>query len=122
MDKTKGIYIRISQNDLDLLTKEAKKANMSKSQLIRLYIRNEKIQKLITTLNRSNAMHLKILLEISRVAGNINQIAYHLNSEKIQNQEAFHLFLKEAQNTKNIFAFFKNESKEHLKEISNIMD
>lgn len=122
MDKTKGIYIRISQNDLDLLTKEAKKANMSKSQLIRLYIRNEKIQKLITTLNRSNAMHLKILLEISRVAGNINQIAYHLNSEKIEKKEAFELFLKEAQNTKNIFAFFKNESKEHLKEISNIMD
>lgn len=121
MDKTKGIYIRISQNDLDLLTKEGKKANMSKSQLIRLYIRNEKIQKLIATLNRTNAMHLKILLEISRVAGNINQIAYHLNSEKIEKKEAFKLFLKEAQNTKNIFAFFKNESKQYVKEISNMV-
>lgn len=121
MDKTKGIYIRISQNDLDLLTKEAKKANMSKSQLIRLYIRNEKIQKLIATLNRTNAMHLKILLEISRVAGNINQIAYHLNSEKIEKKEAFELFLKEAQNTKNIFTFFKNESKQYVKEISNMI-
>ncbi|MDY5951507.1 MULTISPECIES: plasmid mobilization protein [Helicobacter] len=122
MTKTKRLWIRISSSDYTLLEKQAEKNNLSKSQLIRLYIRNEKIQKLITTLNRSNAMHLKILLEISRVAGNINQIAYHLNSEKIQNQEAFHLFLKEAQNTKNIFAFFKNESKEHLKEISNIMD
>ena len=103
MDKTKGIYIRISQNDLDLLTKEAKKANMSKSQLIRLYIRNEKIQKLIATLNRTNAMHLKILLEISRVAGNINQIAYHLNSEKIEKKEAFELFLNSFFN----YLFFK---------------
>lgn len=121
MDKTKRFWIRISNDDYILLEKQAKKNNLSKSQLIRLYIRNEKIQKLIATLNRTNAMHLKILLEISRVAGNINQIAYHLNSEKIEKKEAFELFLKEAQNTKNIFAFFKNESKQYVKEISNMV-
>lgn len=121
MDKTKRFWIRVSNDDYILLEKQAEKNNLSKSQLIRLYIRNEKIQKLITTLNRTNAMHLKILLEISRVAGNINQIAYHLNSEKIEKKEAFELFLKEAQNTKNIFAFFKNESKQYVKEISNMV-
>ncbi|WP_317397759.1 plasmid mobilization protein [Helicobacter bilis] len=121
MDKTKRFWIRISNDDYILLEKQAEKNNLSKSQLIRLYIRNEKIQKLIATLNRTNAMHLKILLEISRVAGNINQIAYHLNSEKIEKKEAFELFLKEAQNTKNIFAFFKNESKQYVKEISNMV-
>lgn len=121
MDKTKRFWIRISNDDYILLEKQAEKNNLSKSQLIRLYIRNEKIQKLIATLNRTNAMHLKILLEISRVAGNINQIAYHLNSEKIEKKEAFDLFLKEAQNTKNIFAFFKNESKQYVKEISNMV-
>lgn len=121
MDKTKRFWIRISNDDYILLEKQAEKNNLSKSQLIRLYIRNEKIQKLIATLNRTNAMHLKILLEISRVAGNINQIAYHLNSEKIEKKEAFELFLKEAQNTKNIFTFFKNESKQYVKEISNMI-
>lgn len=121
MNKTKRLWIRISNDDYILLENQAEKNNLSKSQLIRLYIRNEKIQKLIATLNRTNAVHLKILLEISRVAGNINQIAYHLNSEKMEKKEARELFLKEAQNTKNIFAFFKNESKQYVKEISNIV-
>ena len=121
MDKTKGIYIRLSNNDLAMLKKQALSNKISKSQLLRLYIRNEKAQKLIKTLNQNNAMHLKILLEISRVAGNINQIAYHLNSEKIEKKEAFELFLKEAENTKNIFAFFKNESKKHVKDMSEII-
>ena len=103
MDKTKRFWIRISNDDYILLEKQAKKNNLSKSQLIRLYIRNEKIQKLIATLNRTNAMHLKILLEISRVAGNINQIAYHLNSEKIEKKEAFDLFLNSFFN----YLFFK---------------
>lgn len=118
--KNKSILIRLNSNDYKMLEKEARKLKVSKSGLIRFHIRSQKTKKLITQLHSNKDMLVRMLQEISRIAGNINQIAYHLNSYQIKEQDGLELFLKEAQNTNNLFQTHKEYTESLINKINKV--
>ena len=82
--KNKSFLVRLTTQDYNLLTQQAKELSLTKSKLLRLYVRNKKLNTTLALLNKSIHFNNTMLLEISRVAGNINQIAYHLNANALQ--------------------------------------
>ena len=103
MKKENRLWIRINSDDLDKLNKDSKDLNLTKSQLLRLYINNKKLSTTLATLNKSIEFNNLMLHQISRIATNINQIAYNLNANKTNNIDSINAFSKEAQDTKEIF-------------------
>ena len=82
--KSKSFLVRLTMQDYNLFTQQAQESNLTRSKLLRLYIRNKKLNATLALLNKSIHFNNTMLLEISRVAGNINQIAYHLNVHALQ--------------------------------------
>ena len=71
--KSKSFLVRLTMQDYNLLTQQAKELSLTKSKLLRLYVRNKKLNATLALLNKSIHFNNTMLLEISRVAGNINQ-------------------------------------------------
>lgn len=82
-------------------------------------IRLEEAQNILELLHRTSDFNSQMLLEISRVAGNINQIAYHLNAGFNANEQHFN---KQAEETKRIFAEFQNIAKQNQKLLQRILN
>ncbi|SQC36307.1 Uncharacterised protein [Helicobacter fennelliae] len=115
----KKFLLSLKAADYELLCKKAQQANTTKSKLLRQMLRNEEAQKVLEILNASSKFNAEMLLEISRVAGNINQIAYHLNSGFSVDEESFN---KQAEETKRIFAEFQMIAKQNQKLLQRILN
>lgn len=100
----KKFLLCLQEKDYELLKQKAKEAHMTKSGFLRQMLYYEEASKILELLRSSYEFNTQMLFEISRVAGNINQIAHRLNSGIQVNQE---IFSKEANETKRIFAEFQ---------------
>ncbi|RDU65769.1 hypothetical protein CQA53_05600 [Helicobacter didelphidarum] len=113
--KTDTFIFRINSQDLDRLEKDSKSLNLTKSQLLRLYIRNKELSNTLALLSKNIEFNNAMLLQISRIAGNINQIAYKLNANEASSSESLLSFKKEADSTRKIFdslgEYFKKNNK-----------
>lgn len=136
--KSKSFLVRLTMQDYNLFTQQAQESNLTRSKLLRLYIRNKKLNATLALLNKSIHFNNTMLLEISRVAGNINQIAYHLNVHALQEkthktyrendsntsiaikQEALHNFLTQSQSAKEIFAKFHSLAKANKEKLEKL--
>lgn len=86
----KGIYFEAPEHIYDLLEKECKKRKKSKSSYMRDLIIKRAKNKKLAQIEEIIVMNSQILLDISRVTANLNQIAYHLNAGNfISNDEQF---------------------------------
>ncbi|BDB65792.1 plasmid mobilization relaxosome protein MobC [Helicobacter sp. MIT 03-1614] len=117
--ETKKVLICLKLHDYELLNQMAKKQNISKSKFIRQLLRIEEAQKILEILDKSSKFNAEMLLEISRVAGNINQIAHHLNLGFRANEESF---TQEAKETKRIFLEFQSIAKQNQKLLQRILN
>ena len=137
--KSKSFLVRLTMQDYNLFTQQAQESNLTRSKLLRLYIRNKKLNATLALLNKSIHFNNTMLLEISRVAGNINQIAYHLNANALQEknnkaykqntnntsdtsikQEALHNFLTQSNSAKEIFAKFHSLAKANKEKLEKL--
>lgn len=118
---TKSIrfHISLTPKDYDFLCKKSSRLGGNKSKFIRQMIRLEEAQNILELLHRTSDFNSQMLLEISRVAGNINQIAYHLNAGFNANEQHFN---KQAEETKRIFAEFQNIAKQNQKLLQRILN
>ncbi|PAF46742.1 hypothetical protein BKH41_08515 [Helicobacter sp. 12S02232-10] len=76
----KRIHLSIQEKHDQILEREAKRRNKSKSQYLRDLISKRANNKILKDLAKIQTFNCEILLQISRLSANINQIAYHLNS------------------------------------------
>ena len=137
--KNKSFLVRLTTLDYNLLTQQAKELSLTKSKLLRLYVRNKKLNTTLALLNKSIHFNNTMLLEISRVAGNINQIAYHLNANALQEknnkaykqntnntsdtsikQEALQNFLTQSNSAKEIFTKFHSLAKANKEKLEKL--
>lgn len=137
--KNKSFLVRLTTQDYNLLTQQAKELSLTKSKLLRLYVRNKKLNTTLALLNKSIHFNNAMLLEISRVAGNINQIAYHLNANALQEknnkaykqntnntsdtsikQEALQNFLTQSNSAKEIFTKFHSLAKTNKEKLERL--
>lgn len=79
MDKYKRVHIYMTYETLGLLEKLTKKYNQNRSEVIRNMIKKRVSLKTLKQLEREIASNKKAQLLMSRVPGNINQIARNLN-------------------------------------------
>lgn len=75
-----ALTLRLNERDYERLKSIAKSKKKSISQSIRELIRERRSNKKIRNLERFLEVNSEVYLSLSRVTGNINQIAYHLNS------------------------------------------
>ena len=103
MAKDKRIYIRISENELDIIRENAEKAKMSVSKYIRLIaIKGEIKQYDFRTLNA-------FIIEIGRIGTNINQITALINrTQKVLTADYENLF-KEFRSLNKKFDYFLSD-------------
>lgn len=117
--KSIRLHLSLSQQDYDILCKKSQQTGQNKSKTLRQLLYLEEAHNVLELLNRTSQFNTEMLLEISRVAGNINQIAHHLNVGFNANEERFN---KEAKETKRIFAEFHNLAKQNQKLIERILN
>lgn len=65
------------------LTQQAKKSKKTKAQFLRDLITKRHSNQNLKEIERIYLLNTQIILDISRVTGNINQIAYQLNKQEI---------------------------------------
>ncbi|MWV60988.1 plasmid mobilization relaxosome protein MobC [Helicobacter saguini] len=120
MKKDNFLIFRLNTKDLEKITQDSKKLNLTKSQLLRLYIHNKKLSATLATFAKNVEFNNAMLNELSRIAGNINQIAYRLNIDSTTNLDSINEFKKEAMQTKKIFALMAQNIKESNKKLDNL--
>ncbi|WP_297810060.1 plasmid mobilization relaxosome protein MobC [uncultured Helicobacter sp.] len=73
--------IHLTQETNSMLVALAKKENKSESQMIRILILAKNYENVLQELQKSNEILSEILYQISKYGSNLNQIAYHLNTD-----------------------------------------
>lgn len=76
----KRIHFEAPEYIYNLLERECKKRKKTKSDYMRDLITKRAGNKKLAQIEEIIVMNSQILLDISRVTGNLNQIAYHLNA------------------------------------------
>lgn len=89
MKKEEILKVRVSKSEKKKLKEKAELANVSMSQLIRLFIIDEKI--LVYDYNAIQEMK-NLVNEINRIGNNINQIVHNTNMNKYSEYEKKKLF------------------------------
>lgn len=117
--KAKRVHISLATKDYEILCKKAELMGQKKSRVLRQLLHLEEAHNILELLHRASSFNTQMLLEISRVAGNINQIAYHLNAGFNVNEEHFE---RQAQETKRIFAEFHALAKQNQKLLARIFN
>lgn len=120
MKKDNSLIFRLNTKDLEKITQDSKKLNLTKSQLLRLYIHNKKLNATLATFSRNIEFNNAMLNELSRIAGNINQIAYRLNIDNTTSLDSINEFKKEAMQTKKIFSLMAQSIKDSNKKLNNL--
>lgn len=120
MKKDNSLIFRLNTKDLEKITQDSKKLNLTKSQLLRLYIHNKKLNATLATFSRNIEFNNAMLNELSRIAGNINQIAYRLNIDNATSLDSINEFKKEAMQTKKIFSLMAQSIKDSNKKLNNL--
>lgn len=115
--KNANVIFRLNVDDLEKLETDAKKLNITKSQLLRLYIKDKKLNRTLANIARSMEFNIAMLHELSRIAGNINQIAYKLNTNQATSEDSINEFRKEANATKKIFGVLAGQFKQSNKSL-----
>ncbi|VEG82397.1 hypothetical protein [Wolinella succinogenes] len=82
--KTKRLEIRIDQETMLALEFQAKRAKKTKSKYIRDLISARAQNHKITTIYKCQQLNFEVIRLIASLTSNVNQIAYHLNSGKIE--------------------------------------
>ncbi|MCI6641483.1 MULTISPECIES: plasmid mobilization relaxosome protein MobC [Campylobacter] len=88
MTKRKGHFIYFTEADARILTKLANGRNESKSAVVRKLIQIAKYKDTLVEIENHNKLLKDFLKEFALIGTNINQIAYHLNANIINNDEA----------------------------------
>lgn len=120
MKKDNSLIFRLNTKDLEKITQDSKKLNLTKSQLLRLYIHNKKLNATLANFSRNIEFNNAMLNELSRIAGNINQIAYRLNIDNATSLDSINEFKKEAMQTKKIFSLMAQSIKDSNKKLNNL--
>lgn len=76
----KTFSVRLSENENAILERISKRRKMSKNRIIRELVKKRGLDKRILKIEKLFEINADIILSLSRVTGNINQIAHHLNS------------------------------------------
>lgn len=79
-NRNKKILISLNEKEFAVLESLAKRKKMNKSQVIRDLIKKRATNKKITEFEKIFEAYSEIYLVLSRVCGNINQLAHHLNA------------------------------------------
>lgn len=89
------LHINLTEQDYKTLQKLSTKYGVSKSNIIRKLLRDEKYTKTLEQIEIKNEITAEFLLELVHIGKNINQIAYHLNinifENNLENKIAEHL-------------------------------
>lgn len=75
----KNIYI--TQDSFKMLCALSQKEHISKSKMIRILILAKNYENVLQELQKSNKILSEMLYQISKYGSNLNQIAYHLNTD-----------------------------------------
>lgn len=110
----KRFELLIQEKHYQFLEREAKRRAKSKAQYLRDLITKRASNKTLEELVKIQAFNCEILLQISRLSQNINQIAYHLNSGFNANPEEFFRVADELKNA-------IQEARKDLKKNSNLL-
>lgn len=94
----KRFELLIQEKHYQLLEREAKRRGKSKAQYLRDLISKRATNKALIELSKIQTFNCEILLQISRLSQNINQIAYHLNSGFMADPEEFFRVAEELKN------------------------
>lgn len=97
----KRYNIFFNDDEFAILENLSTQTNLSKSAVVRFLLRGSGYIKVVTEIEKHNAINMDFLRQIKRISANINQIAYHLNIDLTKEQEA------------------KNELEAQLKDINN---
>lgn len=109
--RKKCYCIYLDENDKEVLESICKKENANKSALFRKFIHTQKYLKLVKDIENYNELNKELLYQIKRYGANLNQIAYHLNTDISKEDEAKNDFKK-------LFIEFKKLIEEYKKNIN----
>lgn len=103
--------IYLNEHDKEILESICKKENIGTTALFRKFIHTQKYLKLIKDIENYNELNKELLYQIKRYGANLNQIAYHLNTDISKEDEAKNDFKK-------LFIEFKKLIEEYKKNIN----
>lgn len=95
MKYSKTIIFKVSEEANQSLSKLAKKVNKTKSQIMRELIKRKLDDKKTNTLLEVIAMNQDILLSLSRVTANLNQMARRANNNLLVGKDEFFFVAQE---------------------------
>lgn len=103
--------IYLNQNDKEVLENICKKENIGTTALFRKFIHNQQYLKLVKEIKNFNELNKELLYQIKKYGANLNQIAYHLNTDISKEDEAKDDFKK-------LFIEFKKLIEDYEKNIT----
>lgn len=114
----KVFTIRLTEEENEILEKLAKKQKTTKSKIIKNLILKRANDKRMQNIEKLFVINSEIYLALSRVTGNINQIAYHLNSGNfIADSKSFFETAEELKQIAKEFMKFCKENQEKIQEV-----
>lgn len=81
MKKFQRLGFYLNDKDLNIMNDICQKTNLNKSALLRHLIRTSKYLNLAKNLENHNNLISELISQIRKVGINLNQIAYHLNTD-----------------------------------------
>ena len=96
----KTLYL--SQNSYEMLNSLAKKEHKSKSAMLRILILAKNYENVLQELQKSNEILSEMLYQISKYGSNLNQIAYHLNTDINATKQAGEIIIPLIQEVKEL--------------------
>lgn len=118
MKREKKILVSLSEKEYRALLDLANRKKMSKSQTIRDLILKRAVNKKIKEFEKAFEVFAEIYLVMSRVCGNLNQLAHHLNAGNfVADSNDFFTLADEMKGISKLFMQKCQEQQEKIKEI-----
>lgn len=117
--REKSFLVRLDEKEYLTLLNLCRRKKSTKSQTIRDLIKNRAINKKMKEFERVFEIYAEIYLDLSRVCGNLNQIAHHLNTGNFIADST--LFFQQADKMKEIAHFFMEKTKEQQEKLQEIL-
>ncbi|GAA7257985.1 hypothetical protein HpCK38_15950 [Helicobacter pylori] len=108
--REKGLFVRLDDKEYLALLDLCRRKKASKSQTMRDLIKKRAVDKKMKEFEKMFEIYSEIYLDLSRVCGNINQIAHHLNTGNFIADPV--LFFQQADKMKEIVNLFMQKTKE----------
>lgn len=99
--REKSFKLYLLDKEYQMLVAKSLQKGITKSQILREFIINSKYENMIEKIIESNTLNKEMINQIQRIGNNINQIAYHFNSNQKSPSDISDL-MKEMQNFKTL--------------------